>query len=55
MIEFDEAGGRMMADFTDIDEGKVEVGTPMRMMFRIKNTTPRAASVRYFWKAAPSL
>ena len=35
MIQFDE-GGRMMIDFTDVDEGKVEVGMPMRMMFRIK-------------------
>ncbi|MFS8085472.1 MAG: OB-fold domain-containing protein, partial [Acidobacteriota bacterium] len=35
MVEFD-AGGRMMADFTDIDDGKVEVGMAMRMMFRIK-------------------
>jgi hypothetical protein len=33
MVQF-EGGGRMMADFTDIDDGKVEVGMPMRMMFR---------------------
>ena len=54
MVEFD-AGGRMMADFTDVDEGKVEVGMPMRMMFRIKEHDTARGFVRYFWKAAPSL
>ena len=53
MIEFD-GGGRMMADFTDLDEGKVEVGMPMRMMFRIKENDTARGFVRYFWKAAPS-
>ncbi|TSA16137.1 MAG: hydroxymethylglutaryl-CoA synthase family protein [Betaproteobacteria bacterium] len=52
MIEFD-AGGRMMADFTDVDEGKVEVGMPMRMMFRVKEHDTVRGFVRYFWKAAP--
>jgi 3-hydroxy-3-methylglutaryl CoA synthase len=53
MVEF-EAGGRMMADFTDVDAGKVEVGMPMRMMFRIKEHDTARGFVRYFWKAAPS-
>jgi hydroxymethylglutaryl-CoA synthase len=52
MVEFD-GGGRMMADFTDVDEGKVEVGMPMRMMFRIKEHDTARGFVRYFWKAAP--
>ncbi|MGP1678987.1 MAG: OB-fold domain-containing protein [Burkholderiales bacterium] len=52
MVEFD-AGGRMMADFTDVDEGKVEVGMAMRMMFRIKEQDAARGFVRYFWKAAP--
>lgn len=52
MVEFD-AGGRMMADFTDVDEGKVEVGMPMRMMFRIKEHDTVRGFVRHFWKAAP--
>ncbi len=54
MIEFD-AGGRMMADFTDVDEGKVEVGMLMRMMFRIKEHDAARGFVRYFWKAAPTI
>jgi uncharacterized OB-fold protein len=52
MIEFD-GGGRMMADFTDVDDGKVVVGMPMRMMFRIKEHDRARGFVRYFWKAAP--
>ena len=53
MIQFD-GGGRMMADFADVDEGKVEVGMPMRMMFRIKENDTARGFVRYFWKAAPA-
>jgi len=53
MIQFD-GGGRMMADFADVDEGKVEVGMPMRMMFRIKENDAARGFVRYFWKAAPA-
>jgi 3-hydroxy-3-methylglutaryl CoA synthase len=52
MIQFD-GGGRMLIDFTDVDEGKVDVGTPMRMMFRIKDVDAARGFVRYYWKAAP--
>jgi len=52
MIQFD-GGGRMMIDFTDVDEGKVDVGTPMRMTFRIKDVDAARGFVRYYWKAAP--
>ena len=52
MIQFN-GGGRMMSDFTDVDEGKVDVGTPMRMTFRIKDVDAVRGFVRYFWKAAP--
>jgi len=52
MLQFN-AGGRMMADFTDVDEGKVDVGLPMCMMFRIKEHDRVRGFVRYFWKAAP--
>jgi 3-hydroxy-3-methylglutaryl CoA synthase len=53
MIQFD-GGGRMMADFVDVDDGKIEVGMPMRMMFRIKENDATRGFVRYFWKAAPA-
>jgi uncharacterized OB-fold protein len=52
MIQF-AGGGRMMIDFTDVDEGKVEVGTAMRMTFRIKDVDAARGFVRYYWKAAP--
>jgi 3-hydroxy-3-methylglutaryl CoA synthase len=52
MIEF-EGGGRMMAEFSDVDADAVEVGREMRMMFRIKNIDERRGFTKYFWKAVP--
>ena len=52
-IEF-EGGGRMMAQFTDIAADALEVGVPLRMMFRIKNFDELRGFRRYFWKAAPA-
>ncbi len=52
MVQFDE-GGRMTVDFTDVDVGAVDVGMPMRMVFRIKEVDSQRGFVRYFWKAAP--
>jgi uncharacterized OB-fold protein len=52
MIEFGN-GGRMMLDFTDHDIGKVEVGMPVELVFRIRNVDPARGYTRYFWKAKP--
>lgn len=52
MVQFPE-GGRMMIDFTDVDVGSVEVGMPMRMVFRIKDVDTQRGFTRYFWKATP--
>ncbi|HEX3498320.1 MAG TPA: OB-fold domain-containing protein [Stellaceae bacterium] len=52
MVQFAE-GGRMMADFTDVDPGAVETGMAMRMVFRIKEFDTQRNFPRYFWKAAP--
>ena len=52
MVEFEE-GGRVMIDFTDIDAEALQVGQPMRMMFRIKDIDPARGFRRYYWKAAP--
>lgn len=54
MVQFEE-GGRFLANFTDVDAGKVSVGMPMRMMFRIKDYDDIRGFRRYFWKAAPTL
>ena len=52
MIQFD-GGGRFMADFTDCDVGAVQVGMPVRMVFRILGVDETRGMTRYFWKAAP--
>jgi 3-hydroxy-3-methylglutaryl CoA synthase len=52
MIEF-EGGGRMTVEFADVEPEDVEVGAPMRMMFRIKAVDERRGFTRYFWKAVP--
>jgi 3-hydroxy-3-methylglutaryl CoA synthase len=52
-IDFAE-GGRLLMDFADVDADGVEVGTPMRMVFRIKDRDPVRGFARYFWKAAPA-
>jgi 3-hydroxy-3-methylglutaryl CoA synthase len=52
MVQFD-GGGRIFANFTDVDVGNVEVGQRMRMMFRVKDFDDQRGFRRYFWKAAP--
>jgi len=52
MIDF-EGGGRMVAEFSDIEEGEIDVGTPMRMVFRIKSFDEIRGFRKYFWKATP--
>ena len=54
MIEF-EGGGRMFAEFADVDPELIAVGRPVRMMFRIKDTDNRRHFTKYFWKATPLL
>jgi len=54
MIQFED-GGRLMADFTDIDpDMELEVGMPMKLMFRVKDHDKKRGFRRYFWKAAPA-
>ncbi len=53
MIQFAD-GGRWMMDFTDVDEADLQVGAPMRMMFRVKDFDNQRGFRRYFWKAAPA-
>lgn len=51
MIDFD-GGGRMTIEFADVS-GEIEVGTEVRMVFRIKAVDEVRGMVKYFWKAAP--
>ncbi len=53
MIDF-EGGGRMVAEFADIEDGDVDVGSQMRMVFRIKAFDELRGFRKYFWKATPT-
>lgn len=52
MITFAE-GGRFMADITDVEQGQIDSGTKVRMMFRVKDVDEKRGFKRYFWKAVP--
>ncbi|QDG75005.1 hydroxymethylglutaryl-CoA synthase family protein [Labrenzia sp. PHM005] len=53
MIQFED-GGRLMADFTDIDPDQdLQVGMAMKLMFRVKDHDKNRGFRRYFWKATP--
>ncbi len=53
MVQFD-GGGRMLMDFSEIDAERIDVGMPVRMVFRIKDADDMRGFVRYFWKAVPA-
>lgn len=52
MIVFDN-GGRFMSDITDVETGEIDVGTRVKMMFRIKEFDQARGFIRYFWKGVP--
>ncbi|ARR55155.1 3-hydroxy-3-methylglutaryl CoA synthase [Rhizorhabdus wittichii DC-6] len=51
-IEF-VGGGCMLAEIVDVGEEGLEVGMPLRMVFRIKAIDQRRGFSQYFWKAVP--
>lgn len=54
MVQF-EGGGRLMSDLTDVtSETSLSVGTPIRMVFRVKDHDRARGFRRYFWKATPA-
>ena len=46
-------GANVMMEFTDVEPGQLEVGSAVRMRFRIKDIDDRRHFRRYFWKPAP--
>jgi 3-hydroxy-3-methylglutaryl CoA synthase len=52
MITFAE-GGRFMSDITDVDQGQIDTGSKMKMVFRVKDVDEKRGFKRYFWKATP--
>ena len=52
MVTFPE-GGRFMSDITDVEQGQVDSGMEVKMVFRIKDFDEKRGFRRYFWKASP--
>jgi 3-hydroxy-3-methylglutaryl CoA synthase/uncharacterized OB-fold protein len=48
-----EGGGRVLMEFADATPDEIAVGTPLRMVYRIKDFDPKRGFRRYFWKASP--
>jgi 3-hydroxy-3-methylglutaryl CoA synthase/uncharacterized OB-fold protein len=46
-------GARVMMEFADVDPALLGVGTPLRMVYRIKSIDNDRHNSRYFWKAVP--
>jgi uncharacterized OB-fold protein len=54
LVQFD-VGARLLMEMVDVDPSKLDVGTPLRMTFRIKERDAMRHFDRYFWKATPSI
>jgi 3-hydroxy-3-methylglutaryl CoA synthase/uncharacterized OB-fold protein len=52
LVQFDN-GARVLMEMVDVDPTKLDVGSALRMVFRIKEKDGRRHFNRYFWKAAP--
>lgn len=51
-VQFDN-GARVLMEIVDVGETALEKGTPVRMVYRIKERDRQRAYNRYFWKATP--
>lgn len=52
LVEFD-GGGRIMMDFTEVEEGAIDSGSAISVHFRIKQFDNQRGFKKYFWKAVP--
>jgi 3-hydroxy-3-methylglutaryl CoA synthase len=52
MVTFAD-GGRLLADITDVEQGQIDSGTKVKMVFRVKDVDEKRGFKRYFWKATP--
>lgn len=48
-----ENGARLLMEIVDVGQAGVEVGTALRMTFRVKDVDTLRGYPRYFWKATP--
>ncbi|MNP83398.1 hypothetical protein D3C76_1823300 [compost metagenome] len=46
-------GARVMMEIVDVDPSRLDVGTQVSVVFRIKSKDTERNNVRYFWKATP--
>lgn len=51
-VAFDN-GARVLMEFVDVGVDGIDTGTPLRMVFRIKEQDRQRGYNRYFWKATP--
>jgi 3-hydroxy-3-methylglutaryl CoA synthase len=53
MVQFDN-GAKLMMDFTEVEEGKIDSGSKVSFHFRIKQFDTQRGFRKYFWKAVIS-
>lgn len=51
-VQFDN-GARILMEVVDVGPAGIEVGTPLRLTYRIKERDRQRGYNRYFWKATP--
>jgi uncharacterized OB-fold protein len=51
-VDFD-IGARVLMEIVDVGTTGLEVGTPLKMAYRIKDVDHARGYPRYFWKATP--
>jgi 3-hydroxy-3-methylglutaryl CoA synthase len=51
-VQFDN-GARVFMETVDVGKAGIDVGTPLRMVLRIKDLDKARGYTRYFWKATP--
>ncbi|QIL74384.1 hypothetical protein G7048_26160 (plasmid) [Diaphorobacter sp. HDW4B] len=51
-VQFD-IGARLLMEVVDVGQQGLDVGTPLRMVFRVKDVDKARGYPRYFWKATP--
>lgn len=52
LVQFDN-GARVLMEMVDVGKQELDVGTPLKMVFRIKASDKLRGYRRYFWKATP--
>lgn len=54
LAQFDN-GARLLMEIVDVGKQELDVGTPLKMVFRVKANDRLRGYRRYFWKAAPAI